>query len=72
MRMAFRSYSWLLSGILLLCAFFKDGELTGRAMKKVPHPFVVETMERFAQEPLKENGQISTTAHHPYDFSPPE
>lgn len=44
---------------LLDATFFKDGELTGRAMKEVPHPFVVETMERFAQEPPKEKKKVT-------------
>jgi len=33
---------------LLDAAFFADGELPGRDMSKIPHPFVVETMERLA------------------------
>ena len=31
---------------LLDAAFFADGELPGRDMSKIPHPFVVETMQR--------------------------
>lgn len=33
---------------LLDGTFYKDGELPGRDMKEVPHPFVVESMQRFA------------------------
>jgi len=33
---------------LLDGTFYKDGELPGRDMKEVPHPFVAESMQRFA------------------------
>ncbi|MFN0214360.1 MAG: MBL fold metallo-hydrolase [Saprospiraceae bacterium] len=44
---------------LLDATFFKDGELKGRAMKDVPHPFVVETMKCFAQEPALEKKKVT-------------
>jgi len=44
---------------LLDATFFKDGELTGRAMKEVPHPFVEETMRRFALEPAAEKNKVT-------------
>jgi len=44
---------------LLDATFFKDGELTGRAMKEVPHPFVEETMQRFALEPASEKQKVT-------------
>jgi pyrroloquinoline quinone biosynthesis protein B len=31
--------------------FFADGELPGRSMAEVPHPFVVETLERLSDAP---------------------
>jgi pyrroloquinoline quinone biosynthesis protein B len=33
--------------------FYADGELGNRDMSKVPHPFVVETMERLAEQPAE-------------------
>ena len=44
---------------LLDATFFKDGELTGRTMKEVPHPFVFETMQRFTQEPPAEKKKVT-------------
>ncbi len=44
---------------LLDATFFKDGELAGRSMKEVPHPFVAETMLRFALEPLAERKKVT-------------
>ncbi|MBC7775941.1 MAG: pyrroloquinoline quinone biosynthesis protein PqqB [Phycisphaerae bacterium] len=44
---------------LLDATFFKDGELKGRAMKEVPHPFVEETMRRFALEPAIEKKKVT-------------
>ncbi len=43
---------------LVDATFFKDGELAGRAMAEVPHPFVAETMQRFADEPLSEKKKV--------------
>ncbi len=44
---------------LLDATFFKDGELTGRSMREVPHPFVAETMQRFATEPAAEKKKVT-------------
>ncbi len=44
---------------LLDATFFKDGELSGRAMKEVPHPFVEETMQFFASEPAAEKKKLT-------------
>lgn len=44
---------------LLDATFFKDGELAGRAMHEVPHPFVAETMLRFAAEPAPEKRKVT-------------
>jgi pyrroloquinoline quinone biosynthesis protein B len=38
--------------------FFADGEVPGRAMSEIPHPFVQETMERFAPLPAGERGKV--------------
>ena len=32
---------------LLDATFFKDGEIKGRSMGEIPHPFVIESMELF-------------------------
>lgn len=44
---------------LLDATFFKDGELQGRAMKEVPHPFVEETMRRFSALPAVEKKKVT-------------
>lgn len=38
--------------------FYADGELEGRDMSAVPHPRVVETMDRFADRPAAERAKI--------------
>jgi pyrroloquinoline quinone biosynthesis protein B len=38
--------------------FFADGEIPGRPMSEIPHPFMVETMERFRDLPPSERGKI--------------
>ena len=38
---------------LLDATFFKDGEIVGRAMSDIPHPFVQESMQVF--ETLSDN-----------------
>ncbi|MCB0524849.1 MAG: pyrroloquinoline quinone biosynthesis protein PqqB [Lewinellaceae bacterium] len=43
---------------LLDATFYKDGELQGRAMSEVPHPFVEETMNLFANEPAAEKKKL--------------
>ncbi len=44
---------------LLDATFYKDGELVGRTMQEVPHPFAVETMQRFAPEPGTEKKKVT-------------
>lgn len=44
---------------LLDATFFKDGELPGRSMDEVPHPFAIETMQRFASEPLLQKRKVT-------------
>lgn len=46
---------------LLDATFFGDGELPGRPMAEVPHPFVVETLARFAHRPLAERRKVVFT-----------
>lgn len=46
---------------LLDATFFGDGELPGRPMAEVPHPFVAETLARFARLPLAERRKIVFT-----------
>ena len=38
--------------------FFADGEIPGRSMSEIPHPFIVETMERFRDSPASERSKI--------------
>ncbi len=38
--------------------FFHDGEVPGRSMAKIPHPFIVETMARLAKLPAKERHKV--------------
>ena len=44
---------------LLDGTFYKDGELTGRAMSEVPHPFIEESLQLFADMPETEKKKIS-------------
>ncbi len=44
---------------LLDATFFRDGELLGRSMQEVPHPFVVETMQRFSATPATEKSKVT-------------
>ncbi len=43
---------------LLDGTFFANGELPGRDMKEIPHPFVTETMELLAELPASEKNKI--------------
>ena len=43
---------------LLDATFFADGELPGRDMSKVPHPFVVESMQRLQALPEVERNKV--------------
>ena len=36
---------------LLDGTFYRDGELPGRDMREIPHPFVAETMDKFSSFP---------------------
>ncbi len=38
--------------------FFADGELPGRSMAEVPHPFIIESLTRFAPLPEHERSKI--------------
>ena len=42
---------------LLDGTFFNDGEVAGRDMSEIPHPFIVESIEYF--EKIKNNVEIS-------------
>lgn len=46
---------------LLDATFFGDGELPGRTMSEVPHPFVVESIARFAVLPAAERRKVVFT-----------
>ena len=39
-------------------SFFKDGEIPGRAMEEIPHPFIRESLARFAKLPEGERAKI--------------
>lgn len=43
---------------LLDAAFFADGELPGRDMSKIPHPFTTETMELLKELPHEEKSKV--------------
>lgn len=43
---------------LLDGTFYKNGELPGRDMKEIPHPFVEESMQRFSSLPASERSKI--------------
>jgi len=38
--------------------FFADGELSGRSIAMIPHPFVTETITRFAKLPPSERSKV--------------
>lgn len=46
---------------LLDGAFFADGEIPGRAMSQIPHPFIAESLARFADLPEKERNKVVFT-----------
>ncbi|MGH7336022.1 MAG: MBL fold metallo-hydrolase, partial [Myxococcota bacterium] len=46
---------------LLDATFYGEGELRGRAMSEVPHPFVVESMARFAKISAAERKKVVFT-----------
>lgn len=39
-------------------AFHAEGEVPGRSMKEIPHPFIRETIERFAPRPASERAKV--------------
>ncbi len=39
-------------------SFFDGDELPGRDMSEIPHPFVIESMERFAELPAEEKSKV--------------
>jgi len=39
-------------------SFFADGEIPGRAMAEIPHPFMIESMQRFGKLPATERAKI--------------
>ncbi len=41
--------------------FFADGEIAGRSMKEIPHPFIRESLERFADLPAAEREKLFFT-----------
>lgn len=43
---------------LIDATFFADGELPGRDMSKIPHPFVVESMEALDALPMAERNKV--------------
>lgn len=46
---------------LLDATFFDAGELPGRSLAEIPHPFVVETIARFAKLPASERAKVVFT-----------
>ena len=38
--------------------FFADGEIPGRAMRDIPHPFITESLERFAALPAAARAKV--------------
>lgn len=38
--------------------FYANGELPGRDMSKIPHPFIAESLQRFAKLPESERGKV--------------
>jgi pyrroloquinoline quinone biosynthesis protein B len=46
---------------LLDGTFFADGELPGRSMAEIPHPFIVETLERLRDAPAALRAKVVFT-----------
>jgi pyrroloquinoline quinone biosynthesis protein B len=46
---------------LLDGTFFADGEVAGRSMAEIPHPFVVETLERLRDDPPELRAKVVFT-----------
>ena len=49
------------SAALLDGTFFADGEIPGRSMADIPHPFIAESLRRFAALPESERRKIAFT-----------
>ncbi len=43
---------------LLDGTFYADGELPGRSMADIPHPFIIESLSRFSRLPISERNKI--------------
>jgi pyrroloquinoline quinone biosynthesis protein B len=43
---------------LLDATFYAEGEIPGRSMAEIPHPFVAESLERFARLPEAERAKV--------------
>src|SRR5262245_35926322 len=43
---------------LLDGCFYADGEVRGRSMKEIPHPFIVESIQRFGDLPLMQRSKV--------------
>jgi pyrroloquinoline quinone biosynthesis protein B len=41
--------------------FFAEGEIPGRAMSEIPHPFIMESLKRFAELPDTERAKVIFT-----------
>ncbi len=46
---------------LLDGSFFADGEIPGRAMQEIPHPFIRESLLRFAELPREQRSKVHFT-----------
>ena len=44
--------------VLIDATFYADGEIPGRSMKDIPHPFIEETMQRLSVLPLSERNKV--------------
>ncbi len=56
-----RSITDLVAGVdvaLVDGTFYADGEVPGRSMAEIPHPFIVETMALFAARPAAERARV--------------
>ena len=41
--------------------FYADGEISGRSMSEIPHPFITESLERFKSLPAEQKNKIRFT-----------
>lgn len=44
--------------VLIDATFYADGEIPGRPMKDIPHPFIEETMQRLSALPVAERNKV--------------